>query len=127
MRECVNAGPSRERLCHYALLRASCSVAHRKQEVIAQVRARLLVLTPIPKPNEPLRGVRRPKGRERAKDRKDDQGRNGRVVQIGPDGLAASAHVMGRPQDRAPHWGYRRSCLSDAVGCPDRGRERAAG
>src|SRR6516164_5351743 len=34
---------------------------------------------------------------------------------------------MGRLQDRAPHWGYRRSCLPDAVGCPDRGRERAAG
>src|SRR5262249_4697997 len=32
-REYVNAGPSREQLCHYALLRASCSATHRKQEV----------------------------------------------------------------------------------------------
>src|SRR5262245_40041728 len=88
---------------------------------------RTFVLTTIAKNNEPLHGAQRPKGRDRPKDRKDDQGRNGRVVQIGPDGLAASAHVMGRLQDRAPHWGYRRSCLSDAVACPDRGRERAAG
>jgi hypothetical protein len=35
--------------------------------------------------------------------------------------------VKGRPQDRAPHWGYPRWCLPDAVGCPDRGREAAAG
>jgi hypothetical protein len=34
-REVRNAGPSREQLCHYALLRASCAAAHRKQEVIA--------------------------------------------------------------------------------------------
>jgi hypothetical protein len=39
------------------------------------------------------------------------------VVQIGPEGFAASAHVMGRPQDRTPNWGYRRWCLSDAVEC----------
>ena len=57
--------------------------------------------------NEPFRGLRRPTGRKRSKERKDDQGRNDRVVQIGPDGLAASAHVMGCPQDRAAHWGYR--------------------
>ena len=46
-------------------------------------------LTTIAKTNEPFRGVRRPTGRERPKDRKDDQGRNDQVVQIGPDGLAA--------------------------------------
>src|SRR6476646_9478037 len=75
--------------------------------------------------NEPFRGLRRPTGRKRSKERKDDQGRNDRVVQIGPDGLAASAHVMGCPQDRAAHWGYRGLYLSNAVGGPDRGRETA--
>src|SRR5215471_11080576 len=65
------------------------------------------------------------RGRQRPKDRKDDQGRNDRVVQIGPNGLAASAHVMGCPEDRGLDWGYRRRCLSNAVGCPDRGRETA--
>src|SRR6476620_12080440 len=66
--------------------------------------------------NEPFRDLRRPTGRKRPKERKDDQGRNNRVVQIGPDGLAASAHFMGCAQDRGPHWGYRRRYLSNAVG-----------
>src|SRR6478672_3310198 len=82
-------------------------------------------LCPLSEANEPFRGLRRPTGRQRPKDRKDDQGRNDRVVQIGPDGLAASAHVMGCPQNRGPHWGYRRRYLSNAVGYPDRGRETA--
>jgi hypothetical protein len=38
-----------------------------------------------------------PTGRERPKDRKDDQGRNDRMFQIGPDGLAAwAAHKIAR-------------------------------
>jgi len=52
-------------------------------------KALLLVLTPIAKTNEPLCGVQRLTGRDRPKDRKDDQGRNDQVVQIGPDGLTA--------------------------------------
>src|SRR5262245_65867477 len=54
-----------------------------------------------------LHGVRRPKGRE-AQDREDDRRRNDQVVQIGPERLAASAHVMGRPEDGAPHWDAER-------------------
>src|SRR6478672_6179907 len=66
-------------------------------------KALLLVLTPIANTNEPFRGVRRPpKGQREAERSKDDQGRNDRVVQIGPDGRAASSSVMGCPQDRAP-------------------------
>src|SRR5262249_40074638 len=86
-----------------------------------------LPLTTIAKPMNRFAACGDPRAERGPKDGKDDQGRNDRVVQIGPGGLAASAHVMGRPQDRAPHWGYRRRQLSNAVGCPDRGRERAAG
>jgi hypothetical protein len=52
-------------------------------------KSRLLVLTTIANTNEPFRGVRRPTGRDRPKDRKDDQGRNDQVVQIRPEGHAA--------------------------------------
>jgi len=49
--------------------------------------------------NEPLRGCAAlPKGMT-----KDE---NDRVVQIGPRELAASAHVIGRLQDHASHWGF---------------------
>src|SRR3989454_5584764 len=79
---------------------------------------RSLPLTTIAKPMNRFAACGDPRA-ERGQGSKDDQGRNDRLVQIGPEGLAASAHVMGRPQDRAPYWGYRRWCLSDAVECPD--------
>src|SRR5262245_53821860 len=36
------------------------------------------------------------------------------MVQSGADGLATTADVMGRPQDRTPHRGHRGRRLSDA-------------
>jgi len=43
-----------------------------------------------------------PRAEKGPRGRKDDQGRNDRVVQIGPEGLATSAHVMGCPTKIAP-------------------------
>ena len=71
--------------------------------------------------NEPFRGLRRPTGRKRLKERKNDQGRNDRVVQIGPDGLAASAHVMAAHKIAQ----LTGATESNAVVGPDRGRETA--
>src|SRR5215471_12796862 len=53
-----------------------------------QVQVSVLVLTPMAKPMNRFAVCSDPRA-ERPKDRKDDQGRNDRVVQIGPDGLAA--------------------------------------
>jgi hypothetical protein len=64
---------------------------------------RSLPLTTIAKPMNRFAACGDPRA-ERGQGSKDDQGRNDRLVQIGPEGLAASAHVMGRPQDRAPYW-----------------------
>jgi hypothetical protein len=44
---------------------------------------------PISKPMNRFAVCCDPRGRHRLKDRKDDKGRNGPVVQIGPEGLAA--------------------------------------
>jgi len=68
---------------------------------------RSLSLTTIAKPMNRFAACGDPRA-VGAQESKDDQGRNDRLVQIGPEGLAASAHVMGRPRDRAPYWGYRR-------------------
>ena len=57
---------------HASVARCSC-------ERCVMREPRSLRLTTIAKTNEPLRGVRRPKGRE-AQGSKDDQGRNDRVV-----------------------------------------------
>ena len=53
-----------------------------------QVQVSVLVLTPMAKPMNRFAVCSDPRA-ERPKDRKDDQGRNDRVVQIGPGGLAA--------------------------------------
>src|SRR5436190_9003912 len=84
-------------------------------------RTLALVLTRIAKPMNRLAACGDPRAEKGQ--RTDDQGRNDRVVQIGPEGLAASADVMGRPQDRVPHRGYRWRRLSGSVDRPDRGRD----
>src|SRR5260370_39266204 len=70
---------------------------------------RSLPLTTIAKPMNRFAACGDP--RAEAQGARDDQGRNDRLVQNGPEGVAASAHVMGRPQDREPYWGYRRWSL----------------
>jgi len=110
-----NAQPSIKLLC-------DCDVRWQPaREQVAKhfASTRLLVLMPIARPMNRFAVCCVTQGH--------DQERNGRVVQIGPEELAAWAHVMGGPEDRAPHWGSRRRCLSDAVACPDWRRESAAG
>jgi hypothetical protein len=62
---------------------------------------------------------------ERGQGSKDDQGRNDRLVQIGPEGFAASAHVVGHLQDRAPYWvtegGAYQMLLSALIEAEERG------
>jgi hypothetical protein len=58
-------------------------------ETRARCKARLLVLTPIAKPMNRFAACGDPRAERGARNRKDDQGRNGRVVRIGPGGLAA--------------------------------------
>src|SRR5262249_5022197 len=57
----------------------------------SKCKSRLLVLTPIAKPMNRFAVCSDPRA-ERPKDRKDDQGRNDRVVQIGPGGLASACY-----------------------------------
>src|SRR5262249_14230543 len=53
----------------------------------------------------------------------DERERDGRMGQGGSDGLATTADVMVRPQDRSPHRGYRWRRLSGAGERRDRGRD----
>jgi hypothetical protein len=76
---------------------------------------RSLPLTTIAKTNEPLCGAQRPKGRDRPKDRKDDQDEMVEWFKSAP---------MGSRHQRML-WAARK--IAHLTACPDRGRERAAG
>src|SRR5262245_9026112 len=65
---------------------ARCSCERCERCVMREPRS--LPLTPMAKPMNRFAASGDPRAEGGPKDRKDDQGRNGRVVQIGPEGLA---------------------------------------